>query len=326
MVRMIFARGGEDFRKRTSGGSRTVLLNELATKHGTDKADGRHGYIRKYQERWASRQGDPITLLELGIGGGGSLRMWSEWFPAGLIVGVDANSGCGKQATEHIRVVIGDACAPDTAKQVIRESPAFDFIIDDASHVAEQQLKVFALYWPLLRPGGDFVFEDLHTSYWGHGYSGHCKPIIEWLKDRIDELNAFGRFSEADNVNASGRWETEVESLTFHRSLCFIRRKPLTSAEAAARGQIVHQRLFQYTRVGYDSREMEFLENGTIGKGRAGCEQSWYVREEFRGTVSLVIGVGGRMTCQVRLGGDGAWRGSWVIHERMPVELVPLKK
>lgn len=100
---------------------------------------------------------------------------------------------------------------------------------------------------------------------------------------------------------------------------------PQASAECEVARMIVMQRHFQYRRIGYDTRAMEFLEDGLIGQGRAGCEDCWYVRTRYDGRITLNLFGRGRVTCRLARGRDGIWRGRWLIGECMPVELVPVR-
>ena len=69
----------------------------------------------------------------------------------------------------------------------------FDIVIDDASHVNTHQIAAFGHFWPLVRPGGWYVIEDVHASYWGRAYNhGQHKPIIAWIKDHIDAMQCWG--------------------------------------------------------------------------------------------------------------------------------------
>ena len=78
---------------------------------------------------------------------------------------------------------------------------------------------------------------------------------------------------------------------------------------------------FVYRRVGYGDRPMALEAAGRIGVGAAGCEKRWDVNEHD-GSVMLTIS-GDVPTCHLRLNEDGVWRGAWLNHERMPIELVP---
>jgi SAM-dependent methyltransferase len=77
-----------------------------------------------------------------------------------------------------------------------------------------------------------------------------------------------------------------------------------------------------YRRVGYDERPMELLEGGQIGDGNGGCERVWAVEQTPVGPVVTIYGEHGGPTCHLRLDFDDILRGSWLAHERMPIELV----
>lgn len=80
---------------------------------------------------------------------------------------------------------------------------------------------------------------------------------------------------------------------------------------------------YLYRRVGHDQRPMQLLTDGAIGHGAAGCERRWSLRR-LDGTVTLTIS-GDTPTCHLMAGADGVWRGRWLRHEQMPIELIPLR-
>jgi len=53
----------------------------------TDKI--RHGYLDVYDADRAPWIDKEITLLEIGVYRGGSLKLWRDYFPRGTIVGID---------------------------------------------------------------------------------------------------------------------------------------------------------------------------------------------------------------------------------------------
>ena len=50
----------------------------------------------------------------------------------------------------------------------------FDAIVDDGSHTPRDQVSTLAMLFPLVRPGGAFIIEDIGSS-WNHDY-GHLTP------------------------------------------------------------------------------------------------------------------------------------------------------
>ncbi len=79
---------------------------------------------------------------------------------------------------------------------------------------------------------------------------------------------------------------------------------------------------FQYRRVGYDERTIKLAHNRVISEGSAECERLWHVNHLDEQLV-LTISRLDRPTCHLRNDPDGIWRGSWLEHERMPIELIP---
>lgn len=74
--------------------SEEYVLEEIGKEAGTDKCSDAHDYLRKYEFFLRRFLEQPMTLLELGVFHGDSLRMWSRYFPKAHIVGVDINEDC----------------------------------------------------------------------------------------------------------------------------------------------------------------------------------------------------------------------------------------
>ena len=58
-------------------------LDELAVRFGTDKATSGHGYAIPYYELLGPLRDRELTLLEIGVAGGASLRMWEAFLLRG---------------------------------------------------------------------------------------------------------------------------------------------------------------------------------------------------------------------------------------------------
>jgi hypothetical protein len=86
--------------------------------------------------------------------------------------------------------------------------------------------------------------------------------------------------------------------------------------------QLIRTRTFHYTRCGYDRRLMELLPRHRIGGGRGRLEQTWHVRDVNGEAILLLVGDDG-IICRLSRQESDAWRGQWLLHERMPIELAP---
>lgn len=149
-------------------------LAEIATH--TDK-NGAHAYVKWfYEEALQAYRDQPISLLEVGIWFGGSLRAWHEYFPkAEVFIGIDKSPDPCPQGGQHkhlaqylsklpykvenIKLLYGDAYSAQMIEQL--GDRRFDIIIDDGSHTLDAQKAFLARYLPLLKPGGLAVIEDV---------------------------------------------------------------------------------------------------------------------------------------------------------------------
>ncbi len=168
-------------------------LGLLMQLHGTDKFSGHH-YDVEYERHFASLRHRRITLLEIGIGGytdpncgGESLKVWRDYFADGRIVGVDRYL---KSLMLGHRVTIMQ-CDQSNRHHLLGVNAAqgpFDIIIDDGSHVQSHVMTSFRTLFPLLKPGGIYVIEDMGTCY-AEGYGDWTdpgRPEAEWSANGVE--------------------------------------------------------------------------------------------------------------------------------------------
>lgn len=77
------------------------LLNEAALKHGASKGDD---YLDVYEANFSGIRDSVKNILELGVQGGGSLKMWQDYFPNAHVFGVDI-ADCSGMAQDRKSVV-----------------------------------------------------------------------------------------------------------------------------------------------------------------------------------------------------------------------------
>lgn len=208
-------------------------LDELAIRYGTDKSSLAHGYTRTYEHFFAHRKDQPVRLLEIGVGGGGSLCMWRDYFPRGTIVGLDCRA-IPNPAGERITVWQGSQGDRATLDRLGEQLGPFDIIIDDGSHRWSEQILTFERLYPHLAPGGIYAIEDLHTSWWSDYQDGPTRTV-SFLSSLIDEINLHGQSGYGDIRNdpaCAARLATldghqaTLETILFAKSLALIQKKP----------------------------------------------------------------------------------------------------
>jgi hypothetical protein len=125
-----------------------------------------------------------------------------------------------------------------------------------------------------------------------------------------------------------GGFQYEQQCIDFLKELeakwtgAVLPKAPKSQLEQTAASELTTARTFLYHRVGYDKRYLEFLPTQEIGQGRAEREQTWTV-EDRSGEVILTVLGNGKPTFQARRHERGIWLGSWLVGERMPIELIP---
>jgi hypothetical protein len=170
------------------------MLCKLFVEHVGYVSDKWEHYLPIYESLFAGfiARGQPVRVLEIGVQNGGSLQIWSKYFPAGsTVVGIDIHPACASLAVEpNISIRIGDASSPSALDCMLGEAN-FDIIIDDGSHRSDQVVSTFWACFERLSPGGFYVIEDLHCSYWkSHGGGFRLAgSAIEQFKNLVDALN-----------------------------------------------------------------------------------------------------------------------------------------
>jgi len=193
-----------------------ATLDELAILHDTDKRSGRHNFASVYSPFLEPLREHEITLLELGVKHGASVRMWRDYFPRGRICGVDINRTAAAHADDRIEIFIGGQADKALLDEVVEQAGGFDVIIDDGSHRYPDQRDSLVHLWPHLRAGGIYVMEDVHTSYAPRYEMGfrQRESTIEMLKDVVDDIHV--------NLHKQQRMLRSVTSIHFFHSTCIM--------------------------------------------------------------------------------------------------------
>lgn len=199
-------------------------LHELGLEHGTDKASV-HRYLDFY-ERWLGKwRNEPVRVLEMGVLGGNSLRMWDEYFPnpEARIYGLELEAAYWKPGLDSkMGVIVGSQSDHRIADSFVEQ---FDVIVDDAGHFGRDQMIALELWLPKVKPGGIYIIEDLHAGYWPEYNGNGAEKIMSFLFGMVHEINCHGnsKVGNRDDCMADG-WRKLVQCMTFRKSVCVIER------------------------------------------------------------------------------------------------------
>lgn len=215
-------------------------LSTLYRQHVEGKVSAKwSSYFPIYEKWFDPYRKDQINLLEIGVQNGGSLEIWSKYFPKGnLFVGCDINPAVSKleYSDNRVKIVVGPASNPSTVSAVAQHAPeGFDIIIDDGSHHSIDTISNFVCYFGLLKPGGLFVIEDMHCAYWpeyGGGFFNYRSAAsffksladivnIEHVRDGISARHIFQTFFEPAKLPSMFQ-DGSIASITFYNSVFII--------------------------------------------------------------------------------------------------------
>lgn len=206
-------------------------LDRLGLKYGTDKASNHHNFLQFYERFLGHLRQLPITLLEIGVYQGGSIRTWEEYFPNARIIGMDIDPNTRRFATQRITIEMADQSnIQDLVRVGVQHGP-FDLIVDDGSHIWDHQILTLQYLYPFLRPGGYYILEDIDTSYgtyYTEQYHGLSNiTAARYLQLLCDQMVAGEQFDIAKEPDPFIRaFARRTEFVTFYRRTSLLRRQP----------------------------------------------------------------------------------------------------
>lgn len=192
----------------------------LAAHYKLDKlsSSGYHDYISIYSNLFSKVRNDVKSVLEIGIGvvedgqmlhvkkkgyeTGNSLRFWRDYFPQAEIMGADIFEVEIKE--ERITTFICDQRRKDSIMNLATMiGGKVDIIIDDGSHVYEDQLNTFIWLYDKVNIGGIYVIEDIR-------------------KDNVTRFASFENIPMEMQDEIRKLFDLEIRSGTSHAADCIV--------------------------------------------------------------------------------------------------------
>lgn len=191
-------------------------------------------YFEVYERHFGRFVGQPVAMIEIGVGLGGSLQMWRDWLgPHARIVGLDIRPECRAFAEPGIEVRIGDQADRGFLGAVLAEFGAPAIVVDDGSHLGPDQMAAFRFLYPRLAPDGVYLVEDLHCCYL-EDFDGGVRrdgTFIEACKPMLDALNGAWWQPEEDHA----RFGAITRSMHFYDSVAVFERGRLPQPQLSRR-------------------------------------------------------------------------------------------
>ena len=145
----------------------TKLCNKYETDKGTEFGSA-HGFSEFYD--FFFRNFEYPRILEIGVGNGGFEKAVNEYYDGNCEIYCIDIRDCREffESYENIHFIQCDCGDEEKVKEVVSnllKSGKFNVVIEDGSHFWDHQFISLLYFRRLVKKGGYFILEDLHTSY-----------------------------------------------------------------------------------------------------------------------------------------------------------------
>jgi hypothetical protein len=220
-------------------------------------------YFEIYENIFRKFVNKKITFVEIGIGDGGSLFMWKNFFgKKARIIGIELNPEAKKLEKFGFEIFIGNQSEPLFWKQFYNKVGKIDILLDDGGHKNIQQITSFMESYKFINPNGLIAIEDTHTSYMKkkgfnnpskYSFINFCNTLIESIHRRNPMLDKrLNNFSK------------KIESIFFFDSIVsinFSSKKNLKSSELLENNSKLRYFFTDYRHKGNFIKTLSSFEN-----------------------------------------------------------------
>jgi cephalosporin hydroxylase len=134
--------------------------------YGTDKGEPKSYIDEFYQKTFEPFSDEEITLVEIGIRSGASIKLWREFFSKANIIGIDNLQDHNDNRTpinkdwisDGVKFIDFDAYS-EKIFDILKTN--IDILIDDGPHTLESHIKLLEMYIPKMNCGGMIIIEDI---------------------------------------------------------------------------------------------------------------------------------------------------------------------
>ncbi len=206
------------------------ILTKLSNKYGCDKSDKNHRYTRRYHNFFDKHRNRKFNMIEFGFGEGASVKMWMEYFTKANLVVVDMMEKLPRDPLikKHVKsgrfeFVSADQIDMPKLLKVFDNYKNFYIMIDDASHIAEEQQYTLGHLFQFVTPGGWYIIEDLKCK------RNHSKKIKVEADKTLKVLNNYvisNKFSSKVLTPKQNSYlNKSIESVKIFDKIAFIKKR-----------------------------------------------------------------------------------------------------
>ena len=167
----------------------------LGVKYPTDKSPynndknlHKHAYTAIYNLLFSNIKYNNIKLGEVGILDNNSMLSWREFFPNAELYGFEwFDNKLNKAISDNIpnctylKMDVTNSVSIEL--NLLFSQGKFDILIDDSTHIFEDQVKFINVAYKYLKPGGYLIIEDIFINAEEEDYEKAIEPLSEYFSD-----------------------------------------------------------------------------------------------------------------------------------------------
>jgi hypothetical protein len=154
--------------------------------YNTDKNLHKHAYTAIYSLLFSNIRYNNIRVGEVGILDNNSMFSWREFFPNATLYGFEwFDSRLDKAISDNIpnctysKMNVTD---PKSIEKGLTDAGSnFDILMDDSTHVFEDQIKFINVAYKHLKPGGFLIVEDIFIDANEEDYSKAISHLSDYF-------------------------------------------------------------------------------------------------------------------------------------------------
>lgn len=170
-------------------------LERLAYAYASDKGRDDHKYVDLYASLFPEADRTKVSnVTEIGVFRGASIQLWARYFTNAHVWGLDltidkAVRASVKELGPRVHLFAGSAYNESTPSQLGLEPETMDIFVDDAAHDTASMESALRVWWPLVKPGGYYIMEDIEWQRGVYGVLG--EPLRPFTQRVFAESAAF---------------------------------------------------------------------------------------------------------------------------------------
>lgn len=135
---------------------RGTSLDVLGVSQGSSLSSLDRDLLATWEEHLFPRDTPDLDILQIGVGHGGSVRTWANWFPHARVTGLDVRRISIRNFPANVEIAHGDQTDAVILGGLCREH-AFRLVVDDGSDDPSHKLHTFLTVFPWLAPGALYL-------------------------------------------------------------------------------------------------------------------------------------------------------------------------